>query len=537
MKKIIKYIVVAFVAVSGTLYTTSCSSELDIDPTSELENEFFDTEWRVQQGIGACYAAMANIYPALLDGSGAHPFWMLPGDDLTNKDGSMADFEAFAGLEPSNGTVTNMWRRYYQMIYRTNFMLEKLDDPEIQALYTRSGLLDANKGEALFLRAWCFYKLWDNFKKAPIQDKRIVSIDEAILPPSEGFQMLDKAIADLEQAAALLPSVDYWDNDTEAGRIFNESAQALLVKCYVLRARYNNKNAEDYNKAITAFTKITSRKLVAFSDNFDYHFENNEESLFEFQAGHAMAQDNAWLDNNFGGGVGQMGAYYHYFTSQWANYQSGTYGPTKKLIEAFEEGDPRFEQTASKTNFTNVYGDVSVPQSYGWEFFDGYQFQKYVRPGRCWFEPNWGINSTNNYRLIRYADIKLLAAEAYFNVGNTSAALKEVNDIRERARNSTEDGTVSAIPANLSTITMNDIMDERFRELAGEEGIRWSDLRSWHAAGFINLSNWGAKEFGYQFDEKNFEFSVPKHLLFPIPKGEMDTNPLMVASGNNPGYD
>ena len=83
---------------------------------------------------------------------------------------------------------------------------------------------------------------------------------------------------------------------------------------------------------------------------------------------------------------------------------------------------------------------------------------------------------------------------------------------------------------------MNDIMDERFRELAGEDGIRWSDLRSWHAAGFINLSTWKASDFGYNFSEKNFEFKVPKHLLFPIPQSEIDTNPLMSAEGNNPDY-
>ena len=67
--------------------------------------------------------------------------------------------------------------------------------------------------------------------------------------------MLDKAIADLEEAAQLLPSVNYWVDATEKGRVFNESAYGLLVKCYVLRARYNNRNDGDYRKAITAFEK------------------------------------------------------------------------------------------------------------------------------------------------------------------------------------------------------------------------------------------------------------------------------------------
>lgn len=541
MKNYIKYVVIIAVGVAFS----SCSKTLDVKPTTPVEGEFFESETKVQQGVGGCYAGFANIYSAQLSamtdinpGSylGAPQFWMLPGDDITNRDGGNGPFEAFSGLNTTNYQVEAIWARYYQIVFRTNFILQKLELPEIQALYKRSGLLNANKGEALFLRSWCFYRLWDWFRKAPIQTSRIPSIDKSILPPSQGFAMLDTAIADLEKAATLLPDASYWDAGTEKGRVWNESAYALLVKCYVLRARYNNKSADDYNKAINAFTKITTRRLVNFSENFDYRFQNNDESLFEYQAGHAPRQDNAWLDNNYGDNAGQMGVFYHYFTGHWSNYNSGIYGPTQKLINAFETGDPRLEQTASKTNFTNVNGDVNIPQPWGWDYFHGYQFQKYVRPGRCIFEPTWGINSMNNYRLIRYADIKLLAAEAYLNTGKTDEALQQVNDIRARARHSTEDGSVSPVPADLASVTMKDIMDERFRELAGEDGIRWTDLRSWNAAGFIDLSTWGATQFGYELPAANFSFKVPKNLLFPIPQAEMDANPLMLANGNNPGY-
>lgn len=536
--KIQHYIYTGLLLMIGSAFLSSCSSELDIKPTSELESDFFESELKVEQGITACYASLANMYgPLLNSGYGVHELLLLPGDDVTNSDSGHGALEAFSGLNSSNGTVATAWTRLYQMVYRTNFMLEKLDDPAIQAVVKREDLLSANKGELLFLRSWAFVRLWDLFRKAPIQNKRITTISDAILPPSKDFEMLDQAIADLEEAATLLPAASYWNDATEKGRVFNESAYGLLVKCYVLRARYNNKSADDYKKAIAAFEKIHTRTLVPFNNNFDYHFENNDESLFEFQASHATEQDNAWLDNDFGGGVGQMGAMYQYCTSHWGNYGTGIWGPTKKLMEAYEEGDPRKEGTFSKT-LTNVYGDVSIPQPYGWDKFDGYQLQKYVKPGRCWFEPNWGISSTNNTRLLRYGDVKLLAAEAYLMTGNATKALQQVNDIRERARNSVDAGQApSAVPAPLTSITMEDIMHERFIELAAEDGIRWQDLRSWHAAGFINLSTWTAKDFGYNYDAKNFEFTAPKDLLFPIPQSEMNTNPLMAADGNNPGYE
>ena len=48
----------------------------------------------------------------------------------------------------------------------------------------------------------------------------------------------------------MLPDEDYWPLTTGKGRAFNESAYGLLVKCYVLRARYNKGNIEDrgYNR-------------------------------------------------------------------------------------------------------------------------------------------------------------------------------------------------------------------------------------------------------------------------------------------------
>jgi hypothetical protein len=62
------------------------------------------------------------------------------------------------------------------------------------------------------------------------------------------------------------------------------------------------------------------------------------------------------------------------------------------------------------------------------------------------------------------------------------------------------------------------IIDERFIELAGE-GQRWLDLRRWHKAGHINLSN-----FDFSSDTQSFSIQMPKHLLYPIPVNEVDLN-------------
>jgi len=532
--KLTKYIKYGVFTI-GLLGFISCEKTLDVQPTTELESNYFDSEFKIQSGIVSAYAKELDLHGGYMSSGGPFmPAWALPGDDITYQDPGSA-YETFSGLNASDQRVSQIWKLYYQMVARCNFMLDKLEDPQILAVYKTPGLKNYNRGELLFLRSWVNYKLWDWFRKAPIQKERIPDITEAYLKPSSGFEMLDFAISSLKEAVDLLPVE--WEAKM-AGRITKDGAYGLLVKCYVMRACYNNKNTEDYNNAIAAFKKISnSRKLIVpFGANFDYRTENNSESLYEVQATQlASGQNNPWLTNDDQGSAVATGIYYNNWNAHWSNYTSGICGPTKKLVDSFEPGDPRMEETLTN-NADNLGGSLWWIQP-KWNRFEGYQMVKYVKGprGNC-YDPQWGILSANNARLLRLADVKLDIAEAYLATGNSTEALKQVNDVRERARKSTPNGVESVVPANLTSISMQNIMNERFIELAGEEGIRWTDLRRWHAAGYINLSNWTAADFGFGYDVSLFALSIPKHLLYPIPLSELDSNPEMATSGNNPGY-
>lgn len=524
------YILAYTLMIVSLISFNSCDKNLDINITKELEVNYFGSEYRITQGIGAAYAEITNIYGADLNNQSKQGFWLLPGDDITS-DGTGNSLETFSGLSGGNNSVRTMWITYYKVISRCNYMLEKLQDPAIDAVYKTAGLKDANKAEMLFIRSWCNFKLWDNWKKAPLQDKRITSQAEAILPPSKDFELLDNAINSLEEAAPL--ANESW-NKLNTGRITKDACYGLLVKLYVTRACYNSKNADDYQKAITAYGKISADRISAFAgvkygESFDYRTENNPESLFEFQASiQPSGQDNPWLDNDFGGDVGMMAAFYHYEDSHWSNYSSGVFGPSQKLIDAFDNNDPRKTETIS--NKVDTIGE-------SWDKFQGNQLVKYINGDRGKeVDPMWQIGSNNNTRLLRLADVKLCVAEAYLATGNSGNASTQVNDVRERARNSVS--PASAAPAALASVSMAEIMNERFLELAGEDGHRWSDLKRWHAAGYINLATWTATDFGFpaEFDANLFKFDISKNLLFPIPTDELDRNPLMAASGQNPGY-
>ena len=210
------------------------------------------------------------------------------------------------------------------------------------------------------------------------------------------------------------------------------------------------------------------------------------------------------------------------FNNAWTWWGSPAFVPTDKLLAAFEPGDPRIDETF-RPNSAAV--------------FNGWEFLKYCK--RDDFNSAFGC-SRNNTRILRYGDILLLRAEAYLQTGNEPLARADINAIRERARNSVPEGNPpSAVPADLATVTMQDIMDERFRELAGEEGYRFLDLKRWHEAGYINLANWSsADDWGPSLNTAAFDFSgwytaTEERMLYPIPTDEVDLNPNIVQ---NPGY-
>ncbi len=114
--------------------------------------------------------------------------------------------------------------------------------------------------------------------------------------------------------------------------------------------------------------------------------------------------------------------------------------------------------------------------------------------------------------------------------------MNQVNDIREGAQKSVDEGIDSQSPEPLISISMEDNMHERFIELTVEDGYRWSELKIWYAVGYIELSTCTSTNFGFPFSSLLFAFNIAKNLLFPIPNNELKWNPKKAASDQNPDY-
>ncbi|HRO45771.1 RagB/SusD family nutrient uptake outer membrane protein [Agriterribacter sp.] len=492
IKKISALVVISAIA---SFYSGCNRSHLDLLPHGPTEESYFTEENDFAKGVLGVYAKINDVYwyrgnPYMC----TMPMYLLPGDDITTNEAN-EEFEIFGSLQPSTERVTYFYTVWYQLIARANTLLEKIEGEN--GVYQTPNLKNYNKGEALFLRGYAFYNLWNYFGTAPLTIERVKTSEQFTPPGTTGTQLLDQAILDFTEAASLLPPS--WDA-ANRGRVTKNSAFGMMGKSLVFRASATN-NTSDYTAAISALNSISGAGLTAdFTDNFAWDTENNGESLFEYQATQAFALDNVWLENDFDNAVGNLSVFYSFYSVGNGNiWDKSPFYATTKLVNAFEPDDPRRDLTLNAAT---------------------HEVKKYVTRDKL---NQVSVGSVNNPRILRYADVLLLKAEATLQSGGSAAeAIGYINEVRTRARSMVAGGT---IPANYATAEtdktkiMNWIMNERLIELAGE-GQRWFDIRRWQMQGIITLDN-----AFFSSNTSTMSFQLPKHLLFPIPSSEIDVNP------------
>lgn len=503
MKKILLKLLTIWLILSISFVINGCQkSKLDLLPHGPTEQSYFTKEDDFTKAVLGVYAKMTDFF-WYNGGSSPIPAFLLPGDDITTNDNN-EPFETFGPLQPSNGTLSTLYAAHYQMIARANVVLEKVNGVAA-GIYTTPNLQNYHKGEALFLRGYAFYNLWNLFGTSPLVTERVTNDDQFTPPGSTGTELLDQAIQDFTDAAGLLPAS--WDA-ANGGRVTANSANGMLGKSLVFRASVKGGDAADYTAAIAAFNKISGAQLqAAFGDNFAFDTENNSESLFEFQASQAFGFDNVWLSNDFDNAVGALSIFWGFYDNNFALFGRSRFYGTSKLLNAFDANDPRLSLTMDATDQT---------------------VKKYVARDKL---SQSGVASVNNYRILRLADVLLLKAEAVLQSGgSTSEAVGYINQVRTRARamSAGTEPADRALAETDKTKIMQWIMDERLIELAGE-GQRWFDMRRWQLQGILTIDN---ASFSSNVTA-NMNFQLPKHLYFPIPNSEIDVNPNVKQ---NPGY-
>ena len=515
MKKNILYIALLGLM---SLMTVSCESELDIEKHGNMGSmdTYYTTDENINSASASLYLQVRSNYFTwyFLKNLLSDDVWC--GGGQRGDNGEMEKLNEY-NFDSNHGSIEGVYSGLYSIIYKANLIIDMTEG--------ETAVMKRAINEAKVFRAWAHFELVSLWGTAPKVDH--------LLDPGE-YRQANGTAADtwafVEQdlteaiASGTLPSKNSV-NDEETGiRVTKEFAQALLGKAYLFQGKYSE-------AASMLDNVINSGKYALFNGEYDDQFHaaynNNCESVFELQ----KRFDTEQMWNQF-----DMVYLMQGWRSDKLKYKgdastllaTGTYGflnPRKSLYDAFVTWEGADGYRLNKTVLTypqindlgvTISGSNAVYGNEGYFFWKNQSYKDDCIQDMTYFQGGQYIN----LKIMRYAEVLLLAAEANLQAGNTANALKYVNMIRERAK-----------LTPLTTVSLSDIKMEKRLELCNE-GVRYQDLVRWGDAktamaeqgkqvpaftGSDVQWNWQNTKYGFQ----------DRNVLLPIPLKELELNPNM----------
>lgn len=556
MKKIL-YSVLTVLALVGT---TSCSDFLDDQkPQGVLDSDMVKEPSNVDNLVISAYA----VFTTAEDVNSSFSMWNFDvrSDDAYKGGNGTSDGDVFHQLEIEQGVLTtnwninDMWVRLYNCISRVNSAISVLETT------SDSYQLKAQRlGEMKFLRAYAHFLLKRLYKNIPfIMDANLKQEDYNTLSNTEfnndeGWQQI---INDVEYAYSVLPV-----KQTDKGRPSKAAAAAFLTKAYLYKAYRQD---DPSSNQVTSINREDLLKVIEYSNpdiysaggfdlEADFHnnfrpetqYENGVESIWAMQYSINDGTKNGNLNWGYGlivpniPGVTDGGCDFYKPSQNLVNaYRTDADGHpfidtfNNKDYDLTQDADPRLFLTVGLTGlpyeFNSKYMmDASSTWSRSNGLYGYYVTLKqnvdpdcgYMVKGSWWGTPM-------NRIVFRYADVLLERAEAYAQLNETGEAIKLVNKIRLRAKQST--GMIANYPSdygvkfNISTYNgsysqedaLKIVKMERRLEM-GMESERFFDLVRWGEAEKV-LNKYFAEETNNCSIYGEAHFTANKNEYLPIP--------------------
>jgi hypothetical protein len=454
-------------------------------------------------------------------------------DDDAQKGSTVSDgaeittmYETFnygkAGWAPES-----FWNDHYYMINQANKLLYYADSFKVADAASLR-----NVGEAHFFRAYCFFELVKNYGDVPLINFYYTTASAGIKPKSPASAIYAQIDADLTLAAQYLPL--NWNNasgvSTYPGRLTRGAANTLWAQTYLFRS--------NWSKVVSLCNQVIASNQYSLLSNFGDLWKdgmngagkNSNESIWEMQATDgASAQTNSAVENGSTWGTQQCvrgdGA------TGW-NLGWGWNTPTQTLVSAWNDNDPRKAYTILYSGQSDgvggwgatipAYPGISVQPYWNKKIYLGDDPAMRTYTG---FIGNNGQAPWINHRILRYADVILMLAEASNELGDGATATANLELIRNRASGNLGTGRtiVPTIPFTTQAAMRTAIKNERRFEFA-MEGYRFYDLVRWTpAADGIDAPN-ALGGLGY----------TAKNALYPIPQPAIDISGGVLIQ--NPNY-
>lgn len=489
--------------------TASCEKDfLELqNPNDITADVFFENGEQVQQAVNTLYN---SIRSAIRGGGDENTFAQNARDGSSQLTAGAFQVQVNYfnfGSSPQDGDSDSFWSGAYTTIFRANTILENIESADFEGDDAEKQRLLA---ETYFFRGLAYFHLAYMYGRVPIVLATPVEPDDFNPPAAASFdEVWDQAISDLQQAKAGLPAAP----EAEEGRVTWGAATGFLGKAYLYRAGYLNQS-EYYASAAAEFQAVIDSEDYAlvpdYQDNFTAANENNSESLYEFQ--YLFSTQDTPTQNRPFNSVPGIGFEIFLRPSPWLMNEMSL----ERTVD--DEFDPRYLESVYFNEGLPLFGvpynelgsgitcegggapDGSSDTTGGW-------WRKYLNVDLPCPPILVGEDPDNNERIMRYADILLMHAEALvLSGGDLNAALGSVNEVRQRA---------NLAPLASTTGLLDEIKHQRIVEFA-YENMRYFDLIRWGELVDFIMAN------GTETQKSNV--NAEKHKYFPIPVQEVINN-------------
>ncbi len=564
-------------ALAASLAFTACSDFLEQDNKSNVPTEeFYNTANGFASLTNSAYSSLRTIYSA-------QPQLFVAGTDLYADGKSQGVVMGQYTFTTDEGIIKDFYDRCYKGIQLANSVIAYGETTEDNA--QRLQYID----EARYLRAWWYFQLVQQFGPVALNTEMFESavmshertdlatvyqfiIDEFTYLASADSHLLERASSGVgranKRAAAFYAAKAYLTRGWLDGTDY-EAQEASIAQ------------ASDFDNAVTYARQAINGELPALSieEAFDVNNEENDELFWSVQYS-SSAVENPVDDGSYQ--QSQFGAYQGGSEKPRNKAIDGNFAPSLRLQQMYTRGDGRLEQTfmlefheAYFDWYTNPTSKILYYYAPAWATDEDIAAWRADDPNGIKTETivsktvaeggiapsngqpasykdrrtqdfgNAAIKKFDDYTetsianrsttcsmhdvvLARLGEAYLIAAEAYYKKGNMQQAAEMINNLRQRP-GTIKSGYETAMHVDAADITIDFILDERARELAGEY-VRWTDLKRTHKL----------IEYVTEYNEDGVELSAltgpdgKYKILRPIPQAAIDLNQAHVEQ--NPGY-
>lgn len=564
MKKL-KIILILFTG----LLVGSCSDFLEVSPKGAVSDEDLNNADGAEKLANAAYASLGNDH-WLEPYTSMWPYGNVRADDAykgglgTADQGGYHQYEIFSSIRTDQDKANRMWERIYIGVQRANGALQQINKLSADEYPLKA----QRQAEMRFIRGHFHFLLKILFKQIPYIDETIPSdsLKTVSNVKYSNDELWNKIAEDFQFAVDNLPP-----QQEDVGRPNEIVAKAYLAKVRLYQAYEQDEqnNVVNINQnRLQEVVDLTNDVISApqydlhddYAKNFLWEFENGVESVFAIQRSMEDGTPVGRIDMSNALNFPMYDEYgccsFHRPSQNLVNaFQTGPDGLPE--YDTFNQGemrepedfqnnsfDPRLDHTVGvpshpyKYQTDVIYDYVEFtrgPQTYG-PFSTMKEVQQVGCPCLTSAQTFAYPATSKNNDVIRYADVLLWKAEALIELGREDEALPIINQVRERAQNSTdrlvfENGDPMSnynIALYQPGVNINWTQENARRALRWErrmefamEGIRFFDLVRWGIAAETLNEYFKVEKTRYPyFDTAHFTKNRDEYL--PIPLQQID---------------